>query len=313
MHVCTYSEHVLEQRLEVDLLLVVGAERHPLLLADDRDDGRVVELRVVEAVQQVDRARPGGRHADADLAGELRVAARHERGHLLVARLDELGIAVGAVERAEEAVDAVARDSRRCGGRPTRVRRRRTKSATSSAMALLSADTLKLLPRFRAPKRFALRYIFVTVALALGLAAAADAARRPAIAGTDVLTGKHVALSQFGGKPVFVSVWGSWCDGCKTEAPTLARFVTGARAARSRSSGSTRRTRSSGARAFGTRYGTEYPSIWDPRGMLAGAWSRGAPTTLVFDRQARARQADRGNRVAGAAERRAEAVASTRR
>src|SRR5207248_9113187 len=33
----------------------------------------------------------------------------HERGHLLVAGLDEVGIAVRAVERAEERVDAVAR------------------------------------------------------------------------------------------------------------------------------------------------------------------------------------------------------------
>ena len=40
-----------------------------------------------------------------------------------------------------------------------------------------------------------------------------------------------------------------------------------------------------GARAFYKRYDTEYPSIWDPRGVLAGAWSRGAPTTLVFDRR----------------------------
>jgi hypothetical protein len=49
---------VLEEHLEVDLLLVLRAERHPLLLADDRDHRRVVELRVVEAVQKVDRAGP---------------------------------------------------------------------------------------------------------------------------------------------------------------------------------------------------------------------------------------------------------------
>src|SRR5439155_23768743 len=92
-------------------------------------------------------------------------------------------------------------------------------------MALLSVDTLVVLPGSGAPKHFVVRYTLVAVALALGLAGAADAARRPAIAGTDVVTGKHVALSQFRGKPVFVSVWGSWCYGCKAEAPTLARFV----------------------------------------------------------------------------------------
>ena len=90
-HLHVLVRDVLEQRSEVDLLLVVAAEPGPGLLADDRDDRLVVELGVVEAVEQVDRAGPGGRHADADLAGELGVRARHERGHLLVADLDELG------------------------------------------------------------------------------------------------------------------------------------------------------------------------------------------------------------------------------
>jgi hypothetical protein len=99
--------HVLEEGVQVDLLLVVRAEREALLLADDGQHRRVVELRVVEAVQEVDRSRAGGGDADADLAGELRVAAGHEGGHLLVAYLDELRVPVGAVERAQEAVDPV--------------------------------------------------------------------------------------------------------------------------------------------------------------------------------------------------------------
>ena len=103
-HVWTYSRgDVLEERQQVDLLLVVAAERGARLLADDGDHRLVVELRVVEAVQQVDGAGAGGGDAHADLAGELGVAAGHEGGHLLVARLDELGVAVGAVERAEDA------------------------------------------------------------------------------------------------------------------------------------------------------------------------------------------------------------------
>ena len=127
-----------------------------------------------------------------------------------------------------------------------------------------------------------LRYIFAAVALALGLPGAADAARRPAIAGTDVLTGKRVALSQFAGKPVFVNVWGSWCYGCKQEAPTLARFAR-AHAKEVAFLGIDTEDTKQGARAFARRHGISYPSIWDPRGMLAGQWSRGAPTTLVFD------------------------------
>src|SRR4051794_27756582 len=151
-------------------------------------------------------------------------------------------------------------------------------------MALLSVDTLKSVPARGAPKHFVVRCTRIALALTLPLAGAADAARRPALVGTDVLSGKHVALSQFRGKPVFVSVWGSWCYGCKTEAPTLSRFVK-AHGSKVAFLGINTEDSRSGARAFSKRYGLKYPSIWDPRGMLAGAWSRGAPTTLVFDRR----------------------------
>ena len=101
------ARHVLEERGEVDLLLVAAAERERALLADDRHHRLVVELGVVEAVEEVDGARPGGGEADADVASELGVAARHEGGELLVGGLDELD-AVNLVEAAEDAVDPVA-------------------------------------------------------------------------------------------------------------------------------------------------------------------------------------------------------------
>jgi thiol-disulfide isomerase/thioredoxin len=121
--------------------------------------------------------------------------------------------------------------------------------------------------------------------LILGLATATSAARTP-IAGSNVFTGKRLALTQFAGKPVFVNVWGSWCEGCTAEAPTLARF---ARAHRGRLAflGIDTIDSKAGARQFYKRFDTDYPSIWDPSGTLAGAWSRGAPTTLVFDRKHR--------------------------
>ena len=128
---------------------------------------------------------------------------------------------------------------------------------------------------------------------ALALSAGAAAANPP-IAGRDVLTGKKVGLVQFRGKPVFVNVWGSWCDGCIAEAPILARF---ARTHKSQVAflGIDTEDSKSGARAFYRRYDLDYPSIWDPRGILAGAWSRGAPTTLVFDRKHRLAQRIEGS------------------
>jgi hypothetical protein len=101
--------HVLEQRLQVDLLLVGAAHRAARRLADDRDHRHVVEFRVVEAVQQVDRARAGGGQAHADLAAELRVADGCERGHLLVPGLHEPRPVVGLPEAHHDSVDAVTR------------------------------------------------------------------------------------------------------------------------------------------------------------------------------------------------------------
>jgi hypothetical protein len=57
-HVHVLVRDVLEERRQVDFLLVIAAERGHRLLADDCDDRLVVELRVVEPVQQVDRAGP---------------------------------------------------------------------------------------------------------------------------------------------------------------------------------------------------------------------------------------------------------------
>jgi thiol-disulfide isomerase/thioredoxin len=110
------------------------------------------------------------------------------------------------------------------------------------------------------------------------------AAAKPPLAGRDVLTGERVGLAQFAGKPVFVNVWGSWCFGCTAEARTLAAF---AKAHKSQVEflGIDTTDTKAGARAFYRRFDTDYPSIWDPKGILAGAWSRGTPTTLVFDRR----------------------------
>jgi len=96
---------------------------------------------------------------------------------------------------------------------------------------------------------------------------------------------------------VFVNVWGSWCGGCIAEAPVLARF---ARAHRTQVVflGIDTIDSKSGARSFYRRYDLDYPSIWDPRGTLAGAWSRGAPTTLVFDRRHRLVQRIEGTATA---------------
>ena len=107
-HVDVVAGDILVQRHQIDFLLVVAAERQAVLLPDDRQHRLMVGLRVVKAVQQMDRARPGGREADPEFAGEFGVRAGHERGQLLMPRLDELDLVAGPGERPDQAVDAVA-------------------------------------------------------------------------------------------------------------------------------------------------------------------------------------------------------------
>jgi thiol-disulfide isomerase/thioredoxin len=129
------------------------------------------------------------------------------------------------------------------------------------------------------------RCIVLVAALAVTAGAVAGDAKPP-IAGPDVFSGKRVALSQYRGKPVFVNVWGSWCEGCNTEARTLAAFARAHERQVAFIGIDTIDTRQ-GAHAFYKRYDTDYPSIWDPRGLLSGRWARGVPSTLVFDRKHR--------------------------
>ncbi len=103
-----FVRDVLEQAVEVDFLLVVAPHRAAGRLTHDRHDGDVIHLGVVEAVEQMNGARPGRRHAHAHLAGELRVRTGHERGELLVPRLDELDLVGVAGKGRQDAVDTVA-------------------------------------------------------------------------------------------------------------------------------------------------------------------------------------------------------------
>jgi cytochrome c biogenesis protein CcmG/thiol:disulfide interchange protein DsbE len=131
------------------------------------------------------------------------------------------------------------------------------------------------------------RRLIAFLALAAAVASvAAPAATRPRLAGKDVTTGKFVALSHYPGKAVFVNFWGSWCQGCRTEARELASFERAHRARVAFLGVDTIDSRPA-AKAFVKRYGLAYPSIFDPRGLISSAWTRGTPTTLVFDRKHR--------------------------
>src|SRR5690606_17166421 len=90
-----------------DLLLIVRSHRRGRLLSHDRYDRRAVHASIVQAIQQVDGAGAGRSHAHAHLPRELGMCAGHESGHLLMSRLDKSDAILEAIQRAENAVNAV--------------------------------------------------------------------------------------------------------------------------------------------------------------------------------------------------------------
>jgi thiol-disulfide isomerase/thioredoxin len=137
------------------------------------------------------------------------------------------------------------------------------------------------------------RALLVTVALAAVLPAVAPAgifdpvARKsaPALAGTDPVTGKHVRLAQWQGKPLLVHLWGSWCHPCREEAPVLRAFL----AHHPRSVlGIDVEDSKAGARSFQRRYRLRFPTIFDPHDVMAlRLHAPGTPTTYFLDRHHR--------------------------
>ena len=69
----------------------------------------MVHLRIVKAIEQMDRTRPGGGETNSDFAGELGVRAGHERRHLFVAHLNVVDRVAGAINRADDPIDPVTR------------------------------------------------------------------------------------------------------------------------------------------------------------------------------------------------------------
>ena len=101
---------VREHAVEIEFLLVAGAPDGCFGLAAYRQHGRMIQLGIIQACDQVGGARPAGRQTDAEFAGELGVGNGHEGRHLLMPNLNEFDL-VGPLQGSDHAVDAVARIS----------------------------------------------------------------------------------------------------------------------------------------------------------------------------------------------------------
>lgn len=100
---------------------------------------------------------------------------------------------------------------------------------------------------------------------------------------TDV-AGFHQLLEQLVGTPVVVNVWASWCDPCKTEAPSLVRAAAANPGVQF--VGVDVQDARAGAEAFLTTYEVTYPSLFDPPGAIQTELGMlGPPATFFYDAQ----------------------------
>ena len=99
-----------EQLVEIDILLIARADQVGKRVARNGKHGLTVALGVIQAVEQVNAARAGRRHANAEISGEFRVAACGEGGCLFVPHLHIFQLALVLSPGIENSVDPVPRE-----------------------------------------------------------------------------------------------------------------------------------------------------------------------------------------------------------
>ena len=86
---CVVNRHIAEQSVEIDVLLGVRINQVVESVSGDGQNRLAVEFRVIQAIEQMNSARPGGSQAHSQFACVFGIRTGHECGRLFVTHVNE--------------------------------------------------------------------------------------------------------------------------------------------------------------------------------------------------------------------------------
>ena len=137
--------------------------------------------------------------------------------------------------------------------------------------------------------------LLVVVGAAFALGACGSSGSSASSADVQFLSPQDFNVADYGGKPLVVNYFGSWCGPCNAEAPDLSTFSK-AQSGKAAFVGVAVNDQQSDVVDFMSKYGLSYPVVLDDNSLGAANGINGVPTTIFYD--ANGREVDR---IVGAA------------